>query len=64
MRKRKIYALYKGDKWITDGTREELAEYLNVKIRTIDFYATKKWKERNKGNGYLIIRVEDNNEEN
>lgn len=64
MRKRKIYALYKGDKWITDGTREELAEYLNVKIRTIDFYSTKKWKERNKGNGYLIIRVEDNNEEN
>lgn len=55
----KIFALYKGDKWITDGTREELAKYLGVKIRTIDFYSTAAWKKRNKGNGYIVIRVEE-----
>lgn len=62
MRKKKIYALYKGDEWITDGTKEELAEYLNVKIRTIDFYSTRRWKERSKSKSYLIIKLEDKDE--
>lgn len=59
MRKKKIYALYKGDKWITDGTKEELAKYLNVKIKTIEFYTTPVWKKRTNYNGYVVIRVED-----
>lgn len=64
MRKKKIYTLYKGDEWLTDGTKDELAEYLNVKIKTIDFYSTRRWKERSGGKSYLVIKLEDNNEEN
>ncbi|MEE3344286.1 MAG: hypothetical protein VZS44_09370 [Bacilli bacterium] len=59
MRKKKIYALYKGDEWITDGTKEELAEYLNVKIRTIDFYTTPVWRKRTKDNAYIVVKLED-----
>lgn len=57
---KKIYTLYKGDKWLTDGTKDELAEYLNVKIKTIDFYMSKAYKKRNpKGNNFKVIVVED-----
>lgn len=59
MRKKKIYALYKGDEWITDGTKEELAEYLNVKVKTIDFYTTPVWRKRTKDNAYIVIKLED-----
>lgn len=58
MRKKNIYALYKGDKWLTDGTKDELAEYLNVKIKTIDFYMSKAYEKRNpKGNNFKVIVV-------
>ena len=40
----KIYALYWGDKFLTLGTRKELAEYLGVKERTIYFYTTEVYK--------------------
>lgn len=43
---KKIYALYKGDNYITDGTIEELAEYLKVKPSTIRFYTTPTYKKR------------------
>lgn len=43
---KKIYALYKGDNYITDGTIEELAEYLKVKPRTIRYYTTPAYKKR------------------
>lgn len=58
----KIYALYKGDKWITDGTRKELADYLGVKERTIYFYSSEVYKKRKKNNFencYVVIEVED-----
>lgn len=58
----KIYALYHGDKWITDGTRKELAEYLEVKERTIYFYSSEVYKQRknyNFDNCYVVIEVED-----
>lgn len=42
----KIYALYHGDKWITDGTRKELAKYLGVKEKTIYFYSSEVYKQR------------------
>lgn len=59
MRKKRIYALYRGDKWITDGTREELAKYLNVKVKTIDFYTTPVWRKRTNNNAYIVIKLED-----
>jgi len=46
----KIYALYKGDKYITDGTRKEIAEYLGIKEKTVMFYGTPTYQKRCKGN--------------
>lgn len=40
MKRRKEYALYKGDKFLDIGTRQELAEKFNVSIDTITFWAT------------------------
>lgn len=54
-----MYALYHGDTFIDLGTKEYLANLLQVKIRTIDFYMSPVWKKRSNYNGYLVIRVED-----
>ena len=54
-RNNKLYALYNGDKFITIGTRLELAEYLDVKIKTIDFYRSKVYQKRTNYNGYIVI---------
>jgi len=53
-----MYALYHGDTILTIGTKLELAKYLGVKERTINFYMTPTYKKRNK-NGYLVIRIEE-----
>ena len=54
-----MYALYKGDNILTIGTIRELALYLGVKERTIKFYATPTYQKRNKGNNYIVIRIEE-----
>ena len=41
-----IYALYKGDKNLIDGTIKELANYLNVKEKTIQFYNSNVYKNK------------------
>lgn len=51
----RIYALYKGDEFLIAGTKQELADYLGVKIRTIDFYMSKTYEERTNGNSYKVI---------
>lgn len=53
----RIYTLYKGDKWLLDGTKQELADYLKVKIRTIDFYMSKTYEKRTDGNSYKVIFI-------
>ena len=55
----KIYALYHGDNYIMQGTKQELADYIGVKVKTISFYMTPAWKKRTNYNGYIVIRVED-----
>lgn len=52
---KKIYALYKGDNYMMDGTKQELADYLKVKVRTIDFYMSPTYKRRNKGNRTIVV---------
>lgn len=60
MRKPIYYALYKGDDVKTIGTKKELAEYLNVDIRTIEFYSSPTYRKRNKkGNCYIVIRIKE-----
>lgn len=56
MKKIRVYALYHGDKWLTDGTKKELADYLNVCISTITFYMSKTYAKRNK-EGYRVIFI-------
>lgn len=46
MKKEKIYALYRGEKFLAIGTKKELAKLLNVKVETISFYATPAYKKR------------------
>ena len=56
----KIYALYKGEACFGIGTLKELAEQLNVKYKTMCFYATPTYKKRcKKGkNRRELIRIE------
>lgn len=54
---KKIYAYYKGDDYICDGTLEELAKRFNVGKRTIIYYATPTHIKRNK-NGIRVVKVE------
>ena len=48
MSKEKVYALYKGDELLEIGTKKELAELLNVKVKTISFYGTPAYTKKNK----------------
>lgn len=60
MRKPFYYCLYKGDEVLTVGTKQELAAYLNVSIRTIEFYSSPTYRKRNKkGNCYIVVRCEE-----
>lgn len=60
MRNKSIYAMYKGDEYLRDGTIEELAEYFKVNPRTIKFYLTPTYLKRGKGingNRRKLVRV-------
>lgn len=46
MNREKNYALYRGEKFLGIGTKKELAELLNVKVKTVSFYATPSYKKR------------------
>lgn len=60
----KIFALYKGEENLTDGTAKELADYLNVNVKTIYFYKSNAYKRRFKenSNNYIVIEIEENDE--
>ena len=56
---KKIYALYKGNKQLAEGTLDELVKKYNVKKRTLLFYQTPTYCiKRNKGNRRVLVRVE------
>lgn len=61
--KKREYALYKGDKYLFGGTKQELAEYLGVKLHTITFYNSKTWlnriEKKQSKEPYIVIQVED-----
>lgn len=44
----KIYALYKGDKLLADGTLLQIAYKMGVKLKTIKFYKTPTYLKRRK----------------
>lgn len=47
----KIYALYKGDEYIADGTLEELAEKTGKKLASLEWMMTPAAKKRRKDGG-------------
>lgn len=59
----KIIALYKGDKFIDIGTKEYLANLLNVRKETIEFYSSPTQLKRNKDNCYVVVRIDDDEKE-
>lgn len=63
MGKMKEYVLYKGDKFIDIGTKEYLANLLNVRKETIEFYASPTHLKRNKDNCYVVVRIDDDERE-
>ncbi len=63
MGKMKEYALYIGDKFIDIGTKEYLASLLNVRKETIEFYASPTQLKRNRDNGYVVVRIDDDERE-
>lgn len=54
-----IYAVYKGEEFITEGTREEICEELNIKKNTFYYYRNKFWHKRfkNGNNHRSIIKI-------
>lgn len=36
----KVYAAYRGEKYLYDGTKRELAEFLKIPARKMDYLAT------------------------
>jgi hypothetical protein len=59
------YAVYKGDTFLCQGTKEECARYLNVKPDTIYFMTTPTYKKRreNGDNHLIVIKVEEINDD-
>lgn len=59
MRKRKEYALYKGDQFVDIGTLKDLAKKLNVNEKTIQYYSTpshlKRCQKFNGSDNYLVV---------
>ena len=60
---KRIYALYHGDNFIDLGTVDYLAELLKVKRRTILFYNSPTYKKRNNYNGYVVIKIDEEEED-
>jgi DNA-binding CsgD family transcriptional regulator len=59
--KRKIYALYKGETLLADGTVNEIAEKMGVKISTVLYYRTPAYQRRAKNvrNRRVLVCLED-----
>ena len=55
---KKEYALYKGEKCLAIGTIEEIAEIMNVKVKTIYFYTMPVYKKRCSKSANRLTMVE------
>lgn len=59
-RKYIVYALYKGDEFIGEGTIHELSKQTGLKTNTLRFYMSKAYQKRNHiGNCKSLIKVEE-----
>lgn len=56
-----IYAVYKGDEHIAEGTREKICQELGIKQNTFYYLRSKHWLNRfSTGNNHKIIIKIDN----
>ena len=61
MKNKSIYALYKGDTFITEGTKEKIAKELNISINTVSEFGSKRYANRYKRNlnRRILIRIDE-----
>lgn len=60
MSKEKEFALYKGDKLLSIGTKKNLAKEKNVKVETISFYGSPTYRKRtSKNKGMRLVRLDE-----
>lgn len=59
MRKKKIYAIYKGEKFLFEGTAKECAEYFGIKEETVWWLATPSNLKRDKRDRMIAIKLEE-----
>jgi hypothetical protein len=52
----KVFALYKGDKFLACGTISEIADSMSLKESTVKYYARPSYIKRRKENGYSNFR--------
>lgn len=61
--KPKVYAMYKGDKFIDIGTKAQLAVKYNIRYETMTYYLSNAYKKRlekrDSKDAIIIIEVED-----
>lgn len=56
-----VYAVYKGDKYLFEGTKVEICKHFGIKPATFNFYRTKYYKEAREtrlNNRIIIIRID------
>lgn len=53
----KIYAIYKGENFLYEGTSKECAEYFKVKESTVSFWHSPSNKKRDKRNNRKIAII-------
>lgn len=60
-----IYAIYRGDDFVTVGTSKEIMKELNISRKTLWFYTTPAYKKRceNSKKKIIAIKLEDKEEE-
>ena len=62
-KKKPLFALYKGDKFITLGTKREIAEEVGTTLNNINFWASNVYRKRcHSGNGKIVIKIEEDDE--
>lgn len=59
----KIYALYKGDKFIDIGTLKEMSDRYSIKLETLRWLSTgintKRLIKAGKQDGYIVVRLDE-----
>ena len=57
------YALYKGDKFLDLGTIKYLSKKYHIEEKTLRYYGMPTGINRAGKNGYIVIKIEENNNE-